>query len=297
MDKNVATGESQSPPSNGLHYRKDSEVDTISETASYSSGSTGSTISPHYNSQEDVILHLEFLPDKKVKRIILSVFAAILLGIIFLIIALIYKLAKPHNYFFQTNSIYIANTVIAACQIVALSGFSLYFLFRLWTANMSGKRWSHRRKRSVGIALTELTLQLTNSVLFLVPNAYVLDRECAWFNQVTIWTAFFSWTIWNTLFCLFVIQLSSAIPLKATMTKKWYKVPYRPDSVVMDAPIWVHWPKVLLLWLPLEMMTLGLSLTLQYDPNEQPVLQPGENCQDLNYNCSLSSKLAVFAFL
>ena len=36
----------------------------------------------------------------------------------------------------------------------------------------------------------QISLQLVNCTLFLVPNVYVLTHECAWFNPVVIWSGF-----------------------------------------------------------------------------------------------------------
>lgn len=68
------------------------------------------------------------------------------------------------------------------------------------SSNLSRKRWSHRRKRAVTIAGTELTLCLLNSVFYILPNGYVLARadQCAWFSRVVLWSGFVRWTLWNT---------------------------------------------------------------------------------------------------
>lgn len=47
---------------------------------------------------------------------------------------------------------------------------------------------SHRRKRGVALAGIELSMQLVNVVFFLVPNAYILAQECAWFGSVVLWS-------------------------------------------------------------------------------------------------------------
>lgn len=102
-------------------------------------------------------------------------------------------------------------------------------LLRVCSSNLSGKRWSHRRKRAVTLAGAEvshrgggqggvsqciqkvpigpnltanrsqlpapafprqLSIQLINCIFYLVPNAYVLTHDCAWFSKVVIWSGF-----------------------------------------------------------------------------------------------------------
>ena len=47
-----------------------------------------------------------------------------------------------------------------------------------------------------------------------VPNAVVLDTACAWFGATVVWAGFVRWTVWNTLFLLFIIQAHSANPAR-----------------------------------------------------------------------------------
>lgn len=36
----------------------------------------------------------------------------------------------------------------------------------------------------------QLSIQLINCIFYLVPNAYVLTHDCAWFSKVVIWSGF-----------------------------------------------------------------------------------------------------------
>ena len=56
------------------------------------------------------------------------------------------------------------------------------------------------------------SLQLINCIFFIIPNAYVLGHLCSWFEPLVMWSAFVRWTIWNTIFLIFVIQAHSANP-------------------------------------------------------------------------------------
>ncbi len=54
--------------------------------------------------------------------------------------------------------------VLLSCLLHLLSITALY------RANKSGRRWTHRRRRLATMAAVEVSLQVVNSIMFLVPN-------------------------------------------------------------------------------------------------------------------------------
>ena len=75
----------------------------------------------------------------------------------------------------------------------ALLACWLVFVRRVYRSNLTGKRWSHRRRRAATMAGIELTLQLVNCIFFVVPNAWVLAHECSWMEPVVVWAGFVRW--------------------------------------------------------------------------------------------------------
>jgi hypothetical protein len=83
---------------------------------------------------------------------------------------------------------------------------------------LSGKRWSHRRRRAATLGGIEISLQLVNCLFFIIPNAWVLTHDCSWFDPMVIWSGFVRWSIWNTIFLMYVVQAHSANPAN---TRRW----------------------------------------------------------------------------
>jgi len=220
---------------------------------------------------------------------------------------------QPESYWFENSSLFIINTVFASLQIVALSIMSFYFVRRIIRATLTGKRWSHRRLRGVKVSAIELTLQLLNSILFLVPNADSLVHDCKWFSSLVVWMYFGRWTVWNSFFLIFLIQAPNMMPLpqrnssekennlEKNNTQPWWRrllhkgafslpglgrylspvafveahnLTNVEPTIYMDAPVWVHWPKFSL-WIILEGCLLGLSIDLDRHPAGIPVSTGG----------------------
>lgn len=68
------------------------------------------------------------------------------------------------------------------------------------------RQWSQRRKRGTVVLFIEASMQIINLTFFVVPNVYVLVRPCGWRDDIVLWSAFVSWTCWNTLFLLSVVR-------------------------------------------------------------------------------------------
>ena len=53
----------------------------------------------------------------------------------------------------------------------------------------------------------EASAQILNLSFFVIPNVYVLVRPCGWRDDIVLWSAFVSWSCWNTLFLLTVVRI------------------------------------------------------------------------------------------
>lgn len=56
------------------------------------------------------------------------------------------------------------------------------------------------------VLFVEAISQLLNLSFFVIPNVYVLVRPCGWRDDIVLWSAFASWTCWNTLFLMSVVR-------------------------------------------------------------------------------------------
>ena len=56
--------------------------------------------------------------------------------------------------------------------------------------------------------MLEAVTQIVNLGFFILPNAYVLARPCAWRGPIVLWSNFVMFTCWNTLFFIMVVSLT-----------------------------------------------------------------------------------------
>jgi hypothetical protein len=103
------------------------------------------------------------------------------------------RLLQPEDYYLQDDTVPLVNISFGAVLCSALLACWLVFVRRVYRSNLTGKRWSHRRRRAATMAGIELTLQLVNCIFFVVPNAWVLAHECSWMEPVVVWAGFVRW--------------------------------------------------------------------------------------------------------
>ncbi|GAB4817731.1 hypothetical protein N2152v2_004777 [Parachlorella kessleri] len=252
---------------------------------SSNSGDTSSFLSPHYDTSKDVVLRMEFLTEQQMKAVVLSVWAAVLVGLGLLAMGLDFKLDKDPQYLVHDKTVPTVNVVFASILLAGASGTLGLHLRRTLRATATGKRWSLRRSKGVRLAAFQLTLQVVNLVFFLVPNAYVLSHDCAWMGSVVLWTGAARWTCWNTIFLGFWTQAHNAQPVTNPQLMRRIN---RWDGAVMDAPLWVHWPK-LGLWVAFEAVLLALTGYLDHLDLPVKTSEPAGTelkCRDWQYNCA-----------
>lgn len=78
------------------------------------------------------------------------------------------------------------------------------------------RQWSQRRYRGSVVLYTEAIAQIINLAVYVLPNAYMIARPCGWRDALVMWSAFVSYTCWNTLFLISVVRFSIWKPLSNT---------------------------------------------------------------------------------
>ncbi|BDA51087.1 hypothetical protein COCOBI_17-3070 [Coccomyxa sp. Obi] len=281
----------------------------MSQGTSMSSSSDGLDITgsgihdyKHYRLDKDVVLRLEYIsanqtkagtPGQEAEEIgmadnMLQNFKAVLIflrsaevvGNVMLIYEFVKKLTDS-NATFRNRSVSIMNVVFGALCWVALTACMLTYLCRWNTARRQGRRWKPRRRKLALLLFTELVVQWINVCSYLVPNINLLARPCAMFSNLVPYCGLVSWTCWNTIFLITVIQAHNVMPysgsgwsligwmaLQARKSHSIEKVPERShthrgegnrqrrgrdhqDGVVIDAPWTTHAPK-LIIWCCME---------------------------------------------
>ena len=306
---------------------------TVATSTSFSSSSA---ISPHYDPQRDIILTVECISDTQTKRLSQIIWLACVLGAGILITMLVIVATKPQEWWFQDQDIYVFNTTLASINITILLSAITFFFSRLYRAKGTGKRWSKRRKRAVMMSSVEIVLQFINSLLFLTANVHALTDACEWFHAPIIWTSFGRWTIWNSIFLIFLIQASNLFPVPKKVERiskqvlRTVEVPpgdaspspsqlhkstnggsgsgQRPTHtepvLYMDVPVWHQWKKGLY-WITMESFLLAISIVLTTNDmvvtttpdTSTPTSPPTTDCTTLSYSCHFTTAAFVLANL
>lgn len=263
---------------------------------SVSTLSSPSSITPHYDDRNDVILRVECIGDSTTKFLTAVMQLVTLVGIGLLVACIILISSKSEGFFFRTESLYAFNTAVASAQLCVLLPHCTYFGINLVKALRSKKRWSRRRWRSVRLSICESLVQVINSVFFLIPNARENAIGCTWFDSSTGWLAFVRLSCWNTLFLIFIIAASNMVPAKGRYFQK-FLVHNRSDPILLDAYLLVHWPHFLL-WLGLEGLLLATTiLEINFPPVQRDiVLAAGQSCLQYDYVCHFTKATEILSY-
>ncbi|CAL8470482.1 g10024 [Coccomyxa elongata] len=264
-------------------YCKDEEKG-MHGAASLLSSTSGSS-SGHYDPTGAVVMRIEYLCEMDLKWTIAFIHCAELVGLAVLILVLLAKLYKPDNYFIADNTLVLVNACTGIIMWLVLLEFFLIYVHHICRANRHRRLWSIRRYKGTVVLFIEASAQILNLSFFVIPNVYVLVRPCGWRDDIVLWSAFVSWTCWNTLFLLSVVRAHN---LNLWLDKEGTPKGERSDATVVDAPWWVHAPK-LILWAGAEAFkATSVYLVLQRKQLVAPYMPPGTeggDCRQWLYDC------------
>ncbi|KAK9804297.1 hypothetical protein WJX72_005360 [[Myrmecia] bisecta] len=269
-------------------------VDDYAKDDDASSAADSNAPRGHYDPKQDIILRLEYITARETKAAFVFLYSAVLAGVVALFAEFGYILRlDPRGGPFRNSTSRIVDVSVATVCLVLLTGTLGTFVERVWRGRQLGKVWSARRRKASTLLFIELVVQWVNVVCWLVPNIYLLVRRCAWFGTVVPWTALVRWTCWNTIFLLFFIHAHNGNP--------WHSGPVRRtqtgvvESIVQDAPLRFHWPK-LLLWGAMEVAVVLCVCWYAYGPDEKRPsrvhIPPGQeaDCSAWSFDCSNTSR-------
>lgn len=248
--------------------------------------------------RREVVLRLEAIVEREARVVIVVARIIISVAFVLLIAQFVLKLTKPDSWFITSPSLYIMNTCFASVLLAVALVAVIAFGRRMLRAKLSGKRWSRRRAFFSISTYVQLVVQTVSLVFFLLPNAYILANDCAWFDGVVRWSAFVRWECWAAIFLNFAILAHAANP--------WVN-PQAPKAVAVtvDAPFWgTHWWKFGLMFI-FTVCNLAAAAILQHDDNVgKSPLQPAEGadnqpfaarCKGVHYNCTLKTSALVLS--
>ncbi|KAK9807450.1 hypothetical protein WJX73_008432 [Symbiochloris irregularis] len=300
------------------HARTDSGFSVASVSESTSSGqdmqaSTGS--GAHYDPKRDVVLRLEFMTAGQARFIILFMWSALLVAMVFLWLEFSLKVADPDGSAHSRDQ-QIINLVVGPVCLCVMSISVGRFVIRTTLARMHKLVWKPRRLRSCLLNHFELFVQYINIMVFIIANANAVTSWCKFFSPFIPWTQLIEWTCWNTIFMLHTLSARNAnvwrqrstgsTVVGGTAAKKDFKgnvtsLPTmnqdakgvaKEPALYLEAPIWVHWP-LALLWIAGEcaivaVVTVYATGTGNY-PNSGAFRPPDVavgDCKNYVYNCS-----------
>ena len=96
------------------------------------------------------------------------------------------------------NTIIVINVCMGSVSLAAVLGVGALFMARIWSATRAGKRWLHRRRRTVALFAAELVVQGVNLCFFVAANGLVLARPCSWFTTPSAVLGQLQFTCWTT---------------------------------------------------------------------------------------------------
>ncbi|KAK9907744.1 hypothetical protein WJX75_009081 [Coccomyxa subellipsoidea] len=265
------------------NYGKGDEEKGIPSAPSLASSSGSS--SGHFDPTGSVVMRIEYLRELDLKWTIAFIHCAEVVGLAVLVLVLLAKLCKPDNYFIADNTLVLVNACTAIILWLVLLEFFLIYLHHVHRANRLRRAWSRRRFKGTVVLFVEAISQLLNLSFFVIPNVYVLVRPCGWRDDIVLWSAFASWTCWNTLFLMSVVRVHN---LNLWLDREGNPKGDRADATLLDAPWSVHAPK-LILWAGAEALkATSVHLVLNRKHITPPYMPPGTeegDCRQWTYDC------------
>ncbi|KAK9805216.1 hypothetical protein WJX72_006836 [[Myrmecia] bisecta] len=205
--------------------------------------SSSSSFSGHYNPRDDVILMLETITARETKVLLFGIRLTVFISTVALILLTYFKEAKPDNYFLKHRGLVMLNLAAGAvCLVILLycCATQAHGFYGVWRLK---RHWPRRRAYLATLSTLELCFQTLNITFFVTANAYVAAHGCTWFTTPVRWLSFAQWSCWNTLFLILLITASNTTP----WLDRQGKPRGRSDAILADAPVTVHFPK-LMLW-------------------------------------------------
>ncbi|KAK9813803.1 hypothetical protein WJX73_010334 [Symbiochloris irregularis] len=216
-----------------------------------------------------------------------------LLGVAFLLADLIVKYKKDNTYFLG-QAIPITNVCVATICLGCLLLAFVPFFIRLVHVTRNRKIWTVRRQNASLSSFAILLAQIVNVTAWLAINAHVVSSQCGWFSPTIQWLNFTSWSSYNVIFLMFIVQAHNIVPWDPP-PEKLKKMEVQDTYCYIDGPITMHIYK-LAIWGSFQGIVLALAVYLTTNPvigvdidqnNGQNIKIDKHNCPDIRtIDCS-----------
>ncbi|KAK9821824.1 hypothetical protein WJX74_001662 [Apatococcus lobatus] len=188
----------------------------------------------------------------------------------------------------------IANVVLGSIGL-ALLLWTVFCWSRHSLTALSSRQWAGRRRRLTLLVAAELAVQLVNILAFILPNGGIVADACyQWQAWILGLSTIVRWTCWNTLFFLICVHAHNVNPWRPGGAEKGNAEGL--ESLVINAPLSVHWSKGIL-WVGMEIVValsawLGISSTYQ-DVHDSSAASSVADCADQEASCELPHGLYI----
>ncbi|KAK9807443.1 hypothetical protein WJX73_007832 [Symbiochloris irregularis] len=279
----------------------------------------------HYNPQRDVLLRLEFLTSGQSRFVVLFMWSALFVAMIFLWVEFALKIADP-NGVTRSRDTQIMNLAVGAVSLIVMSVSIWRFVTRVTLAHIHKLVWKPRRLRSTALTHFELFVQYVNIATYIAANGNSLTSYCRFFSKAIPWTQLVEWTCWNMIFLLHTVSARNVNvwrrrgtgstlrdgttlkdklstkhdPLTPPGTTHQHDSPddkarnLREPALYLEAPIWVHWP-LGILWIVAECAVVANCIFYATGSGSSSIqiYRPANvaegDCKHYIYNCSITN--------
>ncbi|KAK9823875.1 hypothetical protein WJX72_006114 [[Myrmecia] bisecta] len=261
--------------------------------------------SDHYDPERDMILRVECMSARELKGVLIlsCIFsmACLSLLVVVLVVGAANQSFDPHNRIdlWSTCNASLCWAVLVVCVA--------WYLVNIRGGRLAHKYWSKRRKRVCFLNLLLLLCMLAHVSFWLASCLYMLAVPCGWFDEVLKWLLYAQRTCWNTLFLALLVaahntnlwtRRNGSVIYRA---RGWPRAiysslgdaalrvasrgKYHKHGLILDAPLFVHAPKLALWVLYQTYCTLDLIRAVVDD---NIIVRPSANanCRDWTYACS-----------
>ncbi|GMH45957.1 hypothetical protein BSKO_13921 [Bryopsis sp. KO-2023] len=219
--------------------------------------------------EDDVVSRMEILSDETAKYIFRGIYVGVFTSLLLLVSQVVMKSEGVFKEGEASVRLGILNLIVGGICMLTLSITLGRYSWRYVHLSKSEGQWSLRRRRWTYLQIAELSAQFLNSIFFVIPNIMLVTYgEFEVLSGPISILMFLRFTVWNTIFFLFVLQ--------ARVLTLWVDGENRPladdDGILLDAPWSNHWFLVLF-WLAFEACFIvgGVSLYTTFDASKKLV--------------------------
>lgn len=161
---------------------------------------------PEYIDESLVQLVSECLSDNYTKSLFNILYIISSISVILLIVYTSLLFSDSIHKFSIAKKLIVLNISISSFNLISSFWVLILFIRRINEMKLSKMKWHKSRKMLSGTHFVELILNIINSILLLIPNAYLYRGDNTMFSNEIAGLAFARFSVWILITCLFILQ-------------------------------------------------------------------------------------------